>query len=41
MALGTVGLAAVAIGSRRERWLWSGFLVAAVAWTAGWALATG
>jgi 1,4-dihydroxy-2-naphthoate octaprenyltransferase len=41
LALGTVGLAAVAIGSLRERWLWYGILVAAVAWTAAWALATG
>jgi 4-hydroxybenzoate polyprenyltransferase len=41
LALGAVGLAAVAIGGVRERWLWYAILVAAVAWTAAWALATG
>jgi 1,4-dihydroxy-2-naphthoate octaprenyltransferase len=40
-ALGAIGLAAVALGARRERWLWSALLVAAVAWTAAWALSTG
>jgi 4-hydroxybenzoate polyprenyltransferase len=38
---GAVGLAAVAFGARGERWLWSALLVAAVAWTAAWALSTG
>ena len=41
LALGTAGLAAVAVGGLRERWLWYGILVAAVTWTAAWALATG
>jgi 4-hydroxybenzoate polyprenyltransferase len=41
LALGAVGLGAVAFGARGERWLWSALLVAAVAWTAAWALSTG
>jgi 4-hydroxybenzoate polyprenyltransferase len=41
LSLGAAGLAAVAIGGIRERWLWYAILVAAVAWTAAWALATG
>ncbi len=38
--LGLVGLAAVAQGVRRADRLWAGMLVAAVCWTAAWALAT-
>jgi 4-hydroxybenzoate polyprenyltransferase len=41
LGLGALGLAAVAIGSLRERWLWYAILLGAVAWTAAWALATG
>jgi hypothetical protein len=41
MALGMAGLAALAIGARFERGLWYSLLVAAVAWTAAWALGTG
>jgi 4-hydroxybenzoate polyprenyltransferase len=41
IALGAAGLAAVVLGARGERWLWYAILVAAVAWTAAWALATG
>jgi 4-hydroxybenzoate polyprenyltransferase len=41
LALGGIGLAAVALGARGERWLWFALLVAAVAWTAAWALSTG
>ena len=41
LALGIVGLGVVAVGALRERWLWYAILVAAVAWTAAWALATG
>lgn len=41
LVLGIAGLAVVAIGSLRERWLWYAILIAAVAWTAAWALATG
>ncbi len=37
---GLVGLAAVALGTRREAWLWRAQLVAAVAWTIAWALST-
>lgn len=39
--LGAAGLAAVAQGAGGERRLWIGMLVAAVCWTAAWALATG
>jgi 4-hydroxybenzoate polyprenyltransferase len=39
--LGLVGLAAVAQGIGGPHRLWIGILVAAVAWTAAWALATG
>jgi 4-hydroxybenzoate polyprenyltransferase len=35
---GAIGLAAVGAGAVRESWLWRGQLVAAVAWTAAWAL---
>lgn len=38
---GAIGLAAVAQGWRSADRLWMGMLVAAVAWTAAWALATG
>lgn len=38
---GIAGLAAVAQGIRGADRLWAGMLVAAVAWTAAWALATG
>ena len=39
--LGAVGLLAVAQGARGAHRLWGGILVAAVSWTAAWALATG
>ncbi len=39
--LGGVGLLAVAQGVRGDDPLWRGMLVAAVSWTAAWALATG
>ena len=35
---GAIGLAAIGAGGIREAWLWRGQLVAAVAWTAAWAL---
>jgi hypothetical protein len=38
--LGLIGLVAVAQGIRRADRLWAGMLVAAVSWTAAWALAT-
>jgi 4-hydroxybenzoate polyprenyltransferase len=41
LALGAVGLGAVSVGALGERWLWYGLLLAAVAWTAAWALSTG
>jgi 4-hydroxybenzoate polyprenyltransferase len=41
MALGLIGLAAVVQGARGPDALWGGMLVAAVCWTAAWALATG
>jgi 4-hydroxybenzoate polyprenyltransferase len=40
LVLGVVGLAAVAQGMRGPEALWAGMLVAAVAWTAAWAIAT-
>jgi 4-hydroxybenzoate polyprenyltransferase len=40
LALGVLGLAAVAQGLAGPRRLWGGMLVAAVCWTAAWALAT-
>ena len=40
-ALGVVGLAAVAQGRASAGRLWVGMLVAAVSWTAAWAVATG
>jgi 4-hydroxybenzoate polyprenyltransferase len=39
-ALGSLGLAAVAVGATGSRRLWVAMLVAAVAWTAAWGLAT-
>ncbi len=39
--LGVIGLAAVAQGIAGSHRLWMGLLVAAVCWTAAWALATG
>ena len=39
-ALGVAGLLAVALGVPNERRLWYGILVAAVCWTAAWALST-
>lgn len=41
LLLGIAGLLAVAQGVRRADRLWAGILVAAVCWTAAWALATG
>ena len=41
IALGLIGLAAVAQGVRSPGALWGGMLVAAVCWTAAWAVATG
>ncbi len=41
LALGGIGLAAVAAGVRGPGALWAGMLVAAGCWTAAWALATG
>jgi 1,4-dihydroxy-2-naphthoate octaprenyltransferase len=41
IALGVIGLAGVAAGATSERRLWYGILVAAVCWTAAWALSTG
>lgn len=41
LALGLVGLVAVAQGIHDPGRLWTGMLIAAVAWTAAWALATG
>jgi 4-hydroxybenzoate polyprenyltransferase len=41
LALGAIGLIAVAQGWRGPDALWAGMLVAAVCWTAAWALATG
>lgn len=41
LILGTIGLAAIGLGITGPKRLWSGMLVAAVCWTASWALATG
>lgn len=41
LALGAIGLASVGLGALGERWLWYGLLVAAMAWTAAWAISTG
>jgi hypothetical protein len=38
--LGAVGLAAIVIGARTPRGLWNAILVAAVTWTAAWALSS-
>ena len=40
LALGVIGLLAVAQGIRGPRPLWGGMLVAAVAWTSAWAMAS-
>ncbi|MEO8251996.1 MAG: UbiA family prenyltransferase [Chloroflexota bacterium] len=40
VGLGLIGLVAVAQGTRSERRLWYGVLVAAICWTAAWALST-
>ena len=39
--LGLAGLLAIAFSAPNERRLWYGMLVAAVCWTAAWALSTG
>lgn len=41
LALGAMGLVAIALGIGRERRLWYAILVAALAWTAAWAIGTG
>jgi 4-hydroxybenzoate polyprenyltransferase len=41
LGLGTAGLTAIAAGASSERRLWASLLIAAVAWTAAWALSTG
>jgi 4-hydroxybenzoate polyprenyltransferase len=41
VGLGSVGFVAIAQGATNERRLWYGILVAAVCWTAAWALSTG
>jgi 4-hydroxybenzoate polyprenyltransferase len=41
LALGAIGIAAIAQGRKGPGRLWGGMLVAAVCWTAAWALATG
>jgi 4-hydroxybenzoate polyprenyltransferase len=41
LALGAIGLGSVGLGALGERWLWYGLLVAAMAWTAAWAISTG
>ena len=41
LVLGIAGLAAIAQGARGPDALWTGMLVAAVCWTAAWALSTG
>jgi 4-hydroxybenzoate polyprenyltransferase len=41
VGLGVVGLLAIILGWWSERQLWYGMLIAAVCWTASWALATG
>ena len=41
VGLGLIGLAGVAQGLPSERRLWYGILIAAVCWTAAWALSTG
>jgi hypothetical protein len=41
LAIGLVGVAAVAQGAGDAKRLWYGMLLAAVAWTVAWALSTG
>jgi 4-hydroxybenzoate polyprenyltransferase len=41
VGLGVAGLLAITVGWWNERQLWYGMLIAAVCWTAAWALATG
>jgi 4-hydroxybenzoate polyprenyltransferase len=41
LILGAIGVAAVALGIRSPDRLWAGMLMAAVAWTAAWALGSG
>ena len=41
IGLGVAGLLAILLGWWDERQLWYGMLIAAVCWTAAWALATG
>jgi 4-hydroxybenzoate polyprenyltransferase len=41
LGLGVAGMLAIVLGWRSERQLWYGMLIAAVCWTAAWALATG
>jgi len=41
LALGALGLLAVGVGASAERRLWYALLLAAVAWTAAWALSAG
>jgi 4-hydroxybenzoate polyprenyltransferase len=41
LALGTAGIVAVGQGIRGPHRLWAGMLIAAVCWTAAWALTTG
>ncbi len=41
VVMGGAGLAAMGLGVRGDAQLWRGILVAAVCWTAAWALATG
>ena len=41
LVLGGLGLVSVGVGATSERRLWYGLLVAAVAWTAAWALSAG
>lgn len=41
LALGVLGLVAIARGAQGPHALWAGMLVAAVSWTAAWALSTG
>jgi 4-hydroxybenzoate polyprenyltransferase len=41
LALGLVGLVAIGAGTTSERRLWYAILLAAVCWTAAWALSTG
>jgi 4-hydroxybenzoate polyprenyltransferase len=40
VALGVAGLLAIAVGARTPAGLWTGMLLAAIAWTAAWALSS-